>query len=490
MNINKTNTDSPRVFISYSWTNQQHEQLVLDIATELCENGIDAILDKWDLKEGDDADAFMEQMVSDPTIKKVLIVCDKMYSEKSDNRKGGAGTEAQIISRKVYEQTDENKFVVAAFEMNEETGKPYLPVYYGSRKYIDFTDVNKYSQKFEELVRWVYDKPLFVKPEIGHVPDYIVSDEKKTLGTTAAYKRAISLVAEGKSNAAGAVKSYLSTFSSNLKSFQLPSCCSGTDYYDQVMDSVNNFVPYRDEWLVLLRTICNNSLLDATFNSYIKFFEDIHIYTRRRSKITYPYDQEEENMKFIEYELMLCFIAMLIKTESFAALAELFNTVFYNREADNELEATYSFLSFEHFINCIARKNLASPTVYLSLQANILKERMDACSELSSEDICQADFVAWLFYISRNHEERSIERWYPHNLLYSCFLRRPFEIFARAESLKYYDKIKVIFDYNSIDDIKELFKYIDENERVVPRWEYRLPDVGLLMNIQKIGSRK
>ena len=76
-------------------------------------------MDKWDLKEGDDADVFMEQMVSDPSIQKVLIICDKMYSEKSDKRKGGAGTEAQIISRRVYEQqSNENKFVVAAFQVS------------------------------------------------------------------------------------------------------------------------------------------------------------------------------------------------------------------------------------------------------------------------------------------------------------------------------------------------------------------------------------
>ena len=44
--------ESPKVFISYSWTTPEHEQRVLDIATELVESGIDTILDKWDLKEG------------------------------------------------------------------------------------------------------------------------------------------------------------------------------------------------------------------------------------------------------------------------------------------------------------------------------------------------------------------------------------------------------------------------------------------------------
>jgi len=208
--------NSPKVFISYSWSSPEHEQRVLDIASELVENGIDAILDKWNLKEGEDADAFMEQMVTNDEIQKVLIICDKKYSDKSDKRTGGAGTEAQIISRKIYEQTNEGKFVVAAFEINEETGKPYLPVYYGSRKYIDFTDPNKYAVKFEELIRWVFNKPLYVKPQLGRVPDYILADEKKTLGTTTTYQRAKLLISEGRSNASGAVREYLSRFSSNL----------------------------------------------------------------------------------------------------------------------------------------------------------------------------------------------------------------------------------------------------------------------------------
>lgn len=287
--------ESPKVFISYSWTTPEHEQRVLDIATELVESGIDAILDKWDLKEGDDADVFMEQMVSDPSIQKVLIICDKMYSEKSDKRKGGAGTEAQIISRRVYEQqSNENKFVVAAFEVNEETGKPYLPVYYGSRKYIDFTDPNKYAQKFEELVRWVYNKPLFVKPKLGRVPDYILADDKITLGTTAAYRRAISFVAEGRANAAGAVREYLHTFSENLQSFQLPSCDNHSDYYEHFTTSIKDFVPYRDEWLELLKNVCMNDLIEVTFGSYMRFFESIHLYTKERREVTYVYQEEED----------------------------------------------------------------------------------------------------------------------------------------------------------------------------------------------------
>lgn len=484
--------DNPKVFISYSWTTPEHEQRVLDIATELVESGIDAILDKWNLKEGDDADLFMEQMVSDPSIQKVLIICDKIYSEKSDKRKGGAGTEAQIISRRVYEQQgDENKFVVAAFEINEETGKPYLPVYYGSRKYIDFTDPNKYAQKFEELVRWVYNKPLYVKPRLGRVPDYILADEKKTLGTTASYRRASSFVIEGRSNASGTVREYLNLFAENLKIFQLPSCDNHADYYKQMMSSIKDFIPYRDEWIDILKNVCRNDLIGTVHDSYMRFFEDIHLYTKERQGVRYVYQEEEDNMKFIEYELMLCFIAILLKTESFQTLADTFNNTFYNKYGTHELDTTYSFRDFERTIYCIYNENQFASQRYYSLQAKIVHDRMETCTALSMEDICQADFVAWLFHITHRPTGHSYSRWFPQNLLYACNQRRPFEIFARAESAKYLDRIKVIFDYDGLEEFKKLYEYIRQNtQSIVPRWEFETPNVGLLMNVDKLGTMK
>jgi hypothetical protein len=103
--------EAPKLFISYSWSNPSHEQWVLDLASELRESGADVILDKWDLKEGYDAVAFMEKMVTDPQIKKVVIVSDESYAAKADGRAGGVGTETQIISKEVYENQEQDKFV-------------------------------------------------------------------------------------------------------------------------------------------------------------------------------------------------------------------------------------------------------------------------------------------------------------------------------------------------------------------------------------------
>src|ERR1700730_10370665 len=110
----------PRTFISYSWSSPEHEAWVIDLASQLRENGVDVVLDKWDLREGHDAIKFMESMVTDSSVEKVIIVSDKVYAKKADERLGGVGTESQIISAEVYSKANQDKFVAVASELNED----------------------------------------------------------------------------------------------------------------------------------------------------------------------------------------------------------------------------------------------------------------------------------------------------------------------------------------------------------------------------------
>ncbi|SEG59549.1 SEFIR domain-containing protein [Bosea lathyri] len=77
-------------------------------------HGIDIVIDKWDLKPGHDANAFMEKMSTDNSVTKIILVCDRQYTEKSNRRSGGAGTEAQIITPQIYQKTEQDK-IVATF---------------------------------------------------------------------------------------------------------------------------------------------------------------------------------------------------------------------------------------------------------------------------------------------------------------------------------------------------------------------------------------
>lgn len=167
----------PTVFVSYSWSNDIHKKNVKSLADRLIHDGINVIIDIYDLKDGQDKYLFMEKSVKDPSIDKVLILCDKVYAEKADNRNGGVGNETTIISSKVYKDAmgKEEKFIPVIMQYDEQ-GMPPIPAYLSSRIYIDLTD-DKYEDGYKHLVRTIYNEPENPKPPLGKTPTWLSSDE-------------------------------------------------------------------------------------------------------------------------------------------------------------------------------------------------------------------------------------------------------------------------------------------------------------------------
>jgi hypothetical protein len=200
----------PKTFISYSWTSPAHEQWVIDLATELVEKGVPVILDKWHLREGNDAVQFMETMVVDKEVKKVIIVSDKQYAEKADKRRGGVGTESQIMSGEIYKKADQTKFVAVVSEL-DENGTAYLPTFLSTRIHIDMSSDDRYATNFDNQLRWLYDKPMFVMPTLGEMPEFLKEDALPSL-TQSKAKRAVELTRNGASSGPAAVNSYFESF--------------------------------------------------------------------------------------------------------------------------------------------------------------------------------------------------------------------------------------------------------------------------------------
>ena len=65
------------------------------MAQRLLTEGIDVILDQWDLEFGTDVPAFMAHSVG--RADRVLMICTETYVQKVDEGKGGVGYEALIV---------------------------------------------------------------------------------------------------------------------------------------------------------------------------------------------------------------------------------------------------------------------------------------------------------------------------------------------------------------------------------------------------------
>lgn len=98
-----------KVFVSYSWDNDQHKEWVLTFVNQLRRHGIDAFIDQTHLQLGARSPQFMEQSVTDSD--RVLVICTEQYKQRFDDRKGGAGYEGHIISAEIVCQVGKNKFI-------------------------------------------------------------------------------------------------------------------------------------------------------------------------------------------------------------------------------------------------------------------------------------------------------------------------------------------------------------------------------------------
>lgn len=452
----------PKVFISYSWTTPEHEKWVLELATGLRENGVDAILDKWDLLEGHDANAFMEKMVSDESISKVVIVSNKAYAEKSDARKGGAGTEAQIISSEIYTKQDQNKFAIAVTEF-DESGAPYVPAYYKPRIFIDFSDASEFSNSFDQLLRWIVGKPIHKKPELGQLPLYIIkSEEAVTLFTSTAQRRALAAIKNGEQHAYPATKEYMELLVEELEKFRLP---KGFDPLSKdVLNNLQSFIPYRDEFLEVIRAIAGYSQDDSYSDLIHGFFEEVYRYYSSPDGQGFYKDYDYDNYKFITHEMFLHVGATLISERKFALFNALLDRPYYVPHRGNN--PMKKFIVFRDHLKLFAFRNDELKLHRNSLVAHMIRERCGG-SEALFNKIMEVDFL--LFIRSDLIGKDPYNRWYPDTLVFTEHRGSGFELFERSRSTAFFETIRPLLGGASKDDLGEMIENFNADPQTLPR---------------------
>ena len=165
-------TIAPKAFISYSHDTQEHKKWVLELATRLRNNGIDAILDQFELQPGADIPHFMESHLS--TSNKILMICTDKYVDKANKGQGGVGYEKMIITSNLMKNIDENKII----PIIRQNGTTEVPTFLKSKLYINFSKSDDFEFSYDELVRTIHNSPLFKKPPIGNNPFKPIAKEK------------------------------------------------------------------------------------------------------------------------------------------------------------------------------------------------------------------------------------------------------------------------------------------------------------------------
>ena len=162
-------THNPRVYISYSKKNENYQERVLRLAERLRGSGVDVILDQWDLRPGQDTNVFIEMSIRDA--EKVLILCEKEYTERANNREDSVGKETTIITPDVYGQYRQEKFIPVVMETPAS-----FPAYLKSAMAVFY--VTEAEEEFDKLLRSIYAVHK-EKPPLRKIPDWVTGSSPR-----------------------------------------------------------------------------------------------------------------------------------------------------------------------------------------------------------------------------------------------------------------------------------------------------------------------
>ncbi|WP_431296264.1 SEFIR domain-containing protein [Rahnella sp. PAMC 25559] len=363
----------PKVFISYSWDGQARQDQIIELVQRLAADGVDTIVDIYDLKEGDDKNHFMEKMVTDETVSHVLIICDKKYSEKANKRKSGVGTESQIISQEVYNRVSQSKFIPLVYEFNDDT-EACTPVFFKSRIYIDFSSPEKENENWERLIRLLHGKPELIKPEVSKRPSYLdVKQTKNTYEMDSKFRVFKNALLSEKITTSLYRDDLLDSCFNFADSLRVRSASNEADFPQKVIDDFKQLVNVRNilvDWCLLESRFEKPDFSESLLNVLKRLLE----MASRPIEVDSWSEDDFHAHKAFAYETFLYILAALIKNEKFLLANEVLKT--HYELPETSLSNDYQFCSFDEFYfhSDLLQSKLSPPKMILnSAVAELLK---------------------------------------------------------------------------------------------------------------------
>ena len=440
-------TNVPKVFISYSWMVGDR---VLEFAERLVEtDGVDVVLDKWDLKEGQDKYTFMEQAVNNPEIIRVLIICDKTYAEKADNRTGGVGDETVIISPEIYGNVSQEKFVPVVFE-KDENNKPYLPAYIKSRIYFDLSNDDIYEAEYEKLLRNLYGKPEHKKPKLGKAPEWLNEEEVSFSAIRDLVKQVKGYNGGNMSKAGFLTRRAVDDFTQALKSLGLP--LDKPFDADLYMKQIDMAKPLRDYFVDYVEALISKDFPVGDVLS--DFFEKIFNNTIDTGGLTQYDPNNFEFYLFFIWESFICTASVLLHFERYEDINRIITRTFFLRnDPKSDVETAGTFAAFFRFFDILEKvcKPKSEDSRLFTLAGDIVVKR-EKKPLITKESLVEADLL--LYQVSYALFEADAWKWFPSLYVYRSDFQSQ-KIWTRLQSRRYCEKLFPLFGVNSLSKLKE-----------------------------------
>lgn len=474
--------ETPKVFISYSWRPKENQIRVQQLAERLSSDGVHVIIDIWDLQDGQDKNKFMEQMVANPEVKKVLLICTKEYAEKANTRKGGVGIESTIVSEEIYTNADQTKFIPVVYEY--ENDKPCVPVFAKSRIFVDLSSDEKFEGGYDQLLRDIYDKPRFQRPPIGKMPSYLAAEDPVMLPTSNKVKGIKSAIMAANPNTHLLIRDYLDLFLSSLVDYKIDyHTLNDSNFIDAVEKSINEMLPLKEDFLDFIMTVVGTQyltkeLLSDFFERMLQFYADNDISLYEGNSIDCVCF---DNYRYFNYDMFLSIVTILLSKEQFEMIHELVSHHFCIIEKQRmSSPQEISFMRFRTYNYTLNRyKNDRHQLNRVSVVADTIKQH---AVKVRFDDMVRTDLLFYYLSLIYPSKDRLELYWYPE----LSALNQQFFVLPRLASLRYFDKAKIMFGVNTVEEYKNLVSTIKEPER--HDLYHNIPVVTKGLSVEEVGT--
>lgn len=165
-----------KVFISYSWDSNNHQEWVLHLVNQLRKKGINATADVFETQI---KSIHLPQMMVDKIRESdfIIVVLSEDYAKKADQSRGGVGFESRLLLPLLMENPDKLVCIM------RHTGnyKEVFPFQLKGQYAIDFSNELQFEKNLKELIYRIYKQPMIYQEPLGESPIFSPRVPKKII---------------------------------------------------------------------------------------------------------------------------------------------------------------------------------------------------------------------------------------------------------------------------------------------------------------------
>ncbi len=226
------------------------------------------------------------------------------------------------------------------------------------------------------------------------------------------------------------------------------------------------------------------------YDIIIDFF--VKIYSLTQPIIGESYNTKNIiNFDFMMRELFLYLIAIALKYGNYNFISELLNSPYYFEYVSNSLNDAQSFVNLDNRGEIktdayLTRYYNTIEEIPLTGLGKLLTDRLH--NNYSIDNLVDADLLCCYISVLNSKEHD----WFPFTYIYKS--SDYFTFFRKLTSKRYFEKVKCIFDVNSINDLKK--KIIQADQRYFTK-RYKINNcfkkvepISSYVNLENLGTER